>query len=204
MDPAEVLAIEVKQFVGENLKTLVPRVLGQTETARQKKGVGSGEARQWDEPSFFDALMERRGEQEVATARRLLEWATERGIRVWWGQGTKDGSFLIVYDNKFGKNRLFSVWTYGTVELQFQYMTRPPFDKEDARERLAQRLSNVGVSIPKEALRKRPTFPLKFLLEPASVDIFLSAFDWMLSEIKKVEGNDDAREPGSVGPVEET
>jgi hypothetical protein len=27
MDPAEVLAIEVKQFVGENLKTLVPRVL---------------------------------------------------------------------------------------------------------------------------------------------------------------------------------
>jgi hypothetical protein len=51
MDPAEVLAIEVKQFVGETLKTLVPRVLGQTETARQKKGVGAGETRQWDEPS---------------------------------------------------------------------------------------------------------------------------------------------------------
>ena len=32
MDPAEVLAVEVKQFVGENLKTLVPRVVGQTET----------------------------------------------------------------------------------------------------------------------------------------------------------------------------
>ena len=45
MDPAEVLAIEVKQFVGENLKTLVPRVLGQTETARQKKIVGRGESR---------------------------------------------------------------------------------------------------------------------------------------------------------------
>ena len=54
MDPAEVLAIEVKQFVGENLKTLVPRVLGQTETARQKKSADRGEARQWDEPSFFD------------------------------------------------------------------------------------------------------------------------------------------------------
>jgi len=32
MDPAEVLAIEVKQFVGEGMKTLVPRVVGQTET----------------------------------------------------------------------------------------------------------------------------------------------------------------------------
>jgi hypothetical protein len=47
MDPAEVLAIEVKQFVGENLKTLVPRVLGLTETARQKRGVGSGETQHW-------------------------------------------------------------------------------------------------------------------------------------------------------------
>jgi hypothetical protein len=83
MDPAEVLAIEVKQFVGEDLKTLVPRVLGQNETARQKKGVGSGETRQWDEPSFFDALQERRGQQEIVVARRLLEWAKKRGIRVW-------------------------------------------------------------------------------------------------------------------------
>ena len=37
MDPAEVLAIEIKQFVGEGMKTPVPRVIGQTETARRKK-----------------------------------------------------------------------------------------------------------------------------------------------------------------------
>ena len=77
MDPAEVLAIEVKQFVGENLKTLVPRVVGQTETARQKKKVDRGEPRQWDESSFFSDLSQRRGEQEAAVARRLLEWANE-------------------------------------------------------------------------------------------------------------------------------
>ena len=75
MDPAEVLAIEVKQFVGENLKTLVPRVVGQTETARQKKKVDRGEPRQWDESSFFSDLSQRRGEQEAAVARRLLDWA---------------------------------------------------------------------------------------------------------------------------------
>lgn len=203
MDPAEVLAIEVKQFVGENLKTLVPRVLGQNETARQRKSAGSGEIRQWDEPSFFDALLERRGEQEVAVARRLLEWAKRRALRVWWGQGVKDGSFFPMYDNQFGQNFLFSVRTYGSVELQFQRMTRPPFDKEDERAELAQRLSNIGVTIPKEALRKRPNFPLKLLIEPGSLDKFLSVFDWMLSEIKKVEGDDVARKPGSMGPVEE-
>ena len=69
MDPAEVLAIEVKQFVGENLKTLVPRVLGQTETARQKKNADRGESRQWDEASFFSASARK---DEVNRRRRSL------------------------------------------------------------------------------------------------------------------------------------
>jgi hypothetical protein len=37
MDPAEVLAVEIKQYVGGKLKTLVPRVMGQTVEAQQKK-----------------------------------------------------------------------------------------------------------------------------------------------------------------------
>jgi hypothetical protein len=187
MDPAEVLAIEVKQFVGENLKTLVPRVVGQTEAARQKKNVDRGESRQWDESSFFSYLSQRRGEQEAAGARRLLEWANKHGLRIWWGQGKKDGSFFPMYDNKFGKNFLFSVWTYGSVELQFQHMKTPPFAEDGKRKDLARRLSAIGLSIPEEALKKRPTFGLSLLLEPGHLDKFVGAFDWMLSEIKKVE-----------------
>src|ERR1019366_3693477 len=38
MDPAEVLAVEVRQFVGGNLQTLVPQVIGQTAVAEQKRG----------------------------------------------------------------------------------------------------------------------------------------------------------------------
>jgi hypothetical protein len=43
MSPTEVLGIEIKQYVGGgNLKTLVPRLVGQTEEARiQKVGRGS-------------------------------------------------------------------------------------------------------------------------------------------------------------------
>lgn len=37
LDPTEVLAIEIKQYVGQGMKTLVPRVLGMTETARIRK-----------------------------------------------------------------------------------------------------------------------------------------------------------------------
>lgn len=38
MDPAEVLAVEIKQYVGQGMKTLVPRVFGQTAEAETRKG----------------------------------------------------------------------------------------------------------------------------------------------------------------------
>jgi len=165
-------------------------VLRQTEKALGRKIVDRGESRQWDEASFLLDLSQRRGEQEVAVARRLIEWANKHGLRVWWGQGKKDGSFFPMYDNKFGKNFLFSFWTYGSVELQFQHMKTPPFAEEGKRKELAQRLSAIGLSIPEEALKKRPTFGLSLLLEPGHLDEFVGAFDWMLSEIKKVENNE--------------
>jgi hypothetical protein len=40
MDPAEVLALELRQFAGRNLKTIVPTVYGKTEGAQRKKVVG--------------------------------------------------------------------------------------------------------------------------------------------------------------------
>jgi hypothetical protein len=188
MDPAEVLAVEVKQFVGQNLTTLVPRVLGQTETARQKKSVDRGEAKQWDEASFFEALLQRRGEQEAAVAKRLLEWANKHDLHVWWGQGKKDGSFFPSYDSTFGQHLLFSVWTYGSIELQFQHMRRPPFSEAEKRKELAHRLTEIqGISISEIALNRRPSFKLSVLTLSGSLEKFLAAFDWVLSEIKKLE-----------------
>ena len=111
---------------------------------------GSGTSRR----SFRD-LGQRRGEQEAAVARRLLEWANKHGLRIWWGQGKKDGSFFPMYDNRFGQNFLFSVWTYGNVELQFQHMRLPPFSDAEKRKELADRLSEIqGVSIPEAALEQ--------------------------------------------------
>ena len=52
MDPAQVLAIEVKQYAGEGLKTLVPRVVGKVKETEK-----TPEKRQWDEKSFFASIV---------------------------------------------------------------------------------------------------------------------------------------------------
>ena len=48
MAPAEVLALELRQYEGEGLKTLMPIIDGKTEEAQTRK---VGPKRQWDERS---------------------------------------------------------------------------------------------------------------------------------------------------------
>lgn len=77
MDPAEVLALEVRQFVGEDLRTLVPRVIGQTAEARQRKhGSSSGSSAVYlpgaDE---FIRSIDQAPVSEQPRLRRLAGWA---------------------------------------------------------------------------------------------------------------------------------
>jgi hypothetical protein len=62
MDPAEVLAVEIKHFVGPGMRTLVPRVIGQTAAAESRKSGGAS----------FTSKQERTEE--------LLRIAAERGV----------------------------------------------------------------------------------------------------------------------------
>jgi hypothetical protein len=76
MDPAEVLAVELRQFEGNGLKTIVPTVYGQTqETARRRSANG----KRWDEGSLFDKLAETAGPKGVEIARQIYEWMQKEG-----------------------------------------------------------------------------------------------------------------------------
>jgi hypothetical protein len=98
MSPAEVIAIEIKQYLGgDGTKTLVPRVIGQTAEVEARKGRRvTGERRQWDEQSLFADLGERRGEEETRAARDLYDWMLGRGWRATFGAGRQEGSWVPV------------------------------------------------------------------------------------------------------------
>lgn len=184
MDPAEVLAVEVRQFVGQGFKTLVPRVIGQTVEAERNKGKAS--ERQWDELGFFADLRQRRGDSQAVVARAILEWAKAAHLRVWWGRGSKDGSFYPMLDFKGEQHWVVSVWTSGRVEIPFQWMlSKSPYGDEAMRLALQERLNTLsGVEIPADAITRRPTFPLGVLAEPATLKEFLGILDWYLCEVK--------------------
>ena len=191
MDPAEVLALEVKQYVGQEVKTLVPKIIGLTAAAQERKSSGSREARQWDEPSFFQELELRRGVDELRVARKIYEWAISNRLRIWWGKGKKFGSFFPMFDYQGNSYFLISVWTYGTIEVQFQWMqTRPPFDNEARRLELLHRINEIsGVSISADAISRRPSVPISTLKDEAMLKKLLDTFDWVIQEIKSESKN---------------
>jgi hypothetical protein len=186
MDPAEVLAIEIKQYTGTGVSKLVPTVVGQTAEAQQRKAGPIGARRQWDEPSFFQALQSTRTAPEGEVARQLLDWARPHVTQIWWGKGQRMGSFVPTVHHNGTDHQLFAVWTYGTVELYFQwYQTKPPFEAEAKRLELLRRLNAIdGVSIPPDAITRRPGIPLALLAEAQRVPEFLSVFAWFIDEIQ--------------------
>ena len=165
MDPAEVLAVEIKQYVSRDsdLKTLVPRIIGQTVEAQQKKSGAVRESKQWDESSFFADLEARRGADEANVAGRILEWAETRPFDIWWGKGKNDGSFFPMLEHKSTRHWLISVWTYGRLEVQFQQMKTEPFNKESKRLELLHRLNEIpSIALSVDRINKRPASPCPY------------------------------------------
>lgn len=195
MDPAEVLAVEIKQFVGQNTntRTLVPRLIGQTAEAEERKRVsGSRSKRQWDEASYFSEMGAKNGPEAVKIARRVLDWANTNVTRIWWGQGAENGSFIPVLEvngEKFLPFALYHEISRGrpAIEINFQYAyKKSPFDQLFLRLEWLRRLNGIpGVTLPADVVERRPNFPLLALESDAAMAQFLSAMDWFVSEARK-------------------
>ncbi len=170
MDPAEVLALEVKQFAGDGVRTLVPKVIGQTTGAIQKKQSGSSSTSIWTEERFLREMAERQGQPAADAARAILDWSKARQLRIWWGRGGQNGSFFPMLDHKGEQNSLVSLWTHsGSVEVQFQYM-KGPFAEEQARMGLLHQLNQIpGVALSPSRISMRPSFPVGVLTKPENL-----------------------------------
>jgi hypothetical protein len=185
MDRAEMLAVEIKQYIGQNQRSLIPRVIGQTEEASAKKESRAG--KQWDENSFFQDLESRKGSEAANIARKILEWAKDRLLRFSWGRGNDDGSFFPILDYRGISYYTIAIWTYGKIEIQFKALqNRPPFDAESKRKELLDRLNQIpGFDIPTDAISRRPNVYLSLLKDENSLKQFLETLDWVVQEIKK-------------------
>jgi hypothetical protein len=185
MDPAEVLAVEVKQYVGQGVRALVPRVIGQTAQALQSKSSPGTPGRQWDESTLLEDLARKNGSKQSDVARQIIAWARRLGLKEQWGQGKQTGTFTPILLHAGARHKPFSIWSDGYVLVNFQFHL-PPAHGLAVKTGLLERLNRIPeVSIGSEAFSKLPPVWLSALVDPQSLSLFFESIEWWFGEIRR-------------------
>jgi hypothetical protein len=187
MNPAEVLGLELRQFAGQGLKTIVPGVVGRLEEASQKRNATRRSEGSWDEASVFADLETRRPSPEVQTARRLVDWMKSSDGTLEFGKGTKDGRISVFFrrnDETFCPVHLF---TYGRLEWQFANWKSTPFNSRDKKLEFLRKINSIdGVpKIPEIDISQRPAVSLSaFPPNSAKLDQLIDLLDWAVEQFE--------------------
>lgn len=191
MNPAEVMAIELRRFSGDTLTAIVPTVLGITAKGDAKHATGR-KFRQWDEESFMSDIEQRHGADALQTAKRLLEWFKSMEARIWWGKGITEASFVPVVDTP---DNWYALLRCGTakpsVQVYFWIFKERNVLDEEQRDRLRQALNRIkGVQIPESGIDRYPSFPLMALSNDAHFELFASAYQQVLDAIRSIRSTE--------------
>ena len=183
MQFAEVLAIEIRQFVGQGMKTLVPRVIGQTAESERAKSRTATVRRDWDEESFLKDLQERAGDDAIKFARRFLEWVKPKTQRISYGHGQTPIMIPLI---KYGGREcgLFRLASNGRFRVLFnKIQTQEPFTSEAKRFELLQRLNEIsGVSLPPTVIAGMPLIELGAIQSEPGFSKITNTFNWFLQQ----------------------
>jgi hypothetical protein len=182
-DPTEVLAVEIRQYVGGGEQMLVPRLIGQTGKARTKT---SRAKRQWTEDEFFVALNEL-DPIAAEVARKIVHWARDRNLRTDWGSGMRTGGWFPVLDHGTEWYAPIALRTNGKIAFQFARLRRkPPFSAESVRSEFLTRLNAIpGIELPSDSINGLPTIALVDMQEEQRLTQLLSVLDWLYEVILK-------------------
>jgi len=187
MAPADVFALEVKQFTGGGLTTLVPRLIGATE--RKPSPRSTGQRRHWSEEEFFAQLESGHGTAIADASRKLLTGLRGiEGVEIWWGQGMRTGSLTPWILKGAVKYQFFTLYSArARIEFSFGVLkNRPEFESAERREELRCRLNALdGFDIPPEGIEKWPSLPVEPLLDDENRKRFVGIIEWLVEEIYK-------------------
>lgn len=187
MDPAEVLAIELRQFESNGLKTLVPTVYGLTQEASRKRATTT--ASHWDEATLFTKLAATVGPREVQVAREIYVWMRKDGKSdIIFGTGKENGSVYRVFRPQgVGINPAY-LSSDGRLYLQIGSLERKPvFGPIEARRVLLQKIDAIeGAKLTEMSLTRYPGIALSTIAaDPNGSSKVIAALDWMAEQIEK-------------------
>jgi hypothetical protein len=184
MSKAEVLAVELRYYRADDLTTLVPRVVGATAKAQERKGRTLPLQAKLD--AFVEHVRSRHGEKAALAATHIMEWSRDQqlmrsaeisGERFYFWPGLHAGGA--------------SYWPVNLrpdeLVISFQALSkRMPFSEESLRRQLLDKLNDLSrVSLPLSSLTGRATISIGLLEDDELLQRILSALTWMMHQIRE-------------------
>ena len=152
MERTEVLLVEARQYLKDDLKLVVPTLFGYTEEARLVKRTVSviiRETKKWDRTSFFEEIGERLETVHGDAIVSLFNKCKALGCDFLWGNGKLNGSFSTKWSH-ISKKTILTVYTNGTLCLNFGNLNN--FDREEKIQEMLKDLivNKVGLEVPED------------------------------------------------------
>lgn len=173
MADVEVLAVEIKQFLSDNHKVLVPRVIGSTEAARERK---DGGRRRKNLTNRHDFLSKLNDPAAVKFFERMLDLAEQFNFTINWGEV---GFSLRTYLPK--ANRL-STFAFGWPTSIFNFYFNLPISETEAS---TLRNELMGFQIFEEAGEKK----LRATVNKETASSLNQALDCILERVKTISSS---------------
>lgn len=182
MDPAEVLGIEVRQYLGAAGKTLVPRVVGKLESKGAKRP-----GKQWDEESVLQSIVERHGAESAAVALQLLDHVRPpKTSQFKYGSGAQWGGITAVIVSGGMNYQVCRIGTGAPLVVWFDSLKKkPPFEDPEQRRAVLRKLNEIpGVSFGDDRIEKRAKVRYSVFDNPAALPKAKAALDFIIETIR--------------------
>jgi hypothetical protein len=182
MDPAEVLAVEIKQYVDPmlRLKTLVPTVIGQTVAALTRRTGSSGKKEELTEEEFLKVVSNEGVPVRLVAAKAVIKWAASHNCRLHYGRGIRDVTFIPAIVHEKHTTYPISLKHRGPCVFQMRFLVyRAPFDQPEVLAELQRQFDQIPGWNLRGGMEGLPFVMLDELKTDQDRQKLLSVLDWI-------------------------
>jgi hypothetical protein len=160
MERSEVLLVEAHQYLHEGMKVVVPSLFGFTEEARRVKktiSIVTGPKKQWNRVSFFQDADERLDSSQLNAIKQIFNKCESLHCELSWGKGNVYGTFSVKWP-QVGNSPLFSMWSNGTLAVNFGSLNKNDKEKELRGFFKEQIVNKLNFQVPSDYEKRFPNY----------------------------------------------
>ena len=185
---AEVVGIELRHYQRDDLRFLVPRVVGLSANKRSSRRARTGVTTRWDSESILDRIQKESGAKAAQVAECVMQWCDQRGFMRGF---TRAGVGSFVPEVPLGKHKVWPVAIsgYGVIKFQLDHLAHRGggMKSHEARLELIRRLNTIhGVNIGEDRVNGQPSIALSQIARSESMQKLIEILDWTASQIQAV------------------